>query len=230
VGAALWQKDRIVASPIFEVRHIEVSGLTSAPRGEFLAWLGLGEGMSFLSLPRDNLADVSDHFPRIRDITWSYRPFGTLRVRVDERHPVALLVTATQEAWEMAYDGVAWATEGSVPDMPLLVHEAGGTVKIGPSGRGVQVSGLDSVLRWLGHVQALYPNVWAELSQLRQMGPGLWRCTLCSSRRVLVVPEDVSFEHWDAVETILADLDRREHEDAVLDMRFDDRVVVRLPS
>jgi hypothetical protein len=225
-----WQKDRILTCPLFEVRHVAVSGLTSMPKGEFLAWLGVGEGMSFFSLPQNKLEEAAEAFPKIRKVGWRYVPFGTLAVDVEERHPVALLIAAGQEAWELASDGVGWASEGSLPDMPLLVHQEDGEVKLRGSGERLVVTGLDPVLRWLGHLQALYPKVWAELSQVHPMEKGLWRCTLGSSRRVLVVPEDVSFTHWDAVETILADLDRREQDDAVLDMRFEDRVVVRLPS
>lgn len=230
VGLALWQQDRILACPLFEVRHVEVVGLTSMPKSEFLAWLGVGEGMSFFSLPQKKLREASEAFPRVRKVSWRYEPVGVLRIHVEERHPVALLITSAQEAWELASDGVAWAPAGSLPDMPVLAHQGAGALKLREAGNHVEVCGLDSVLRWLGHLQALYPGVWADLSQIHPMGEGLWRCTLCSSRRVLVVPDDVSFEHWDAVETILADLDRREHDDAVLDLRFDDRVVVRLPS
>lgn len=229
VGSALWQRDRIL-DPLLEVRAVEVRGLTCAPRDDLLTWLDIGVGTSLLSLPRVRFAEASEAFPRIERIRWRWEPLQKLRLTVSERPPVALFLTADGEAWEVAPDGVAWAPAGTLPDMPLLVQGPSSTFAVDRRGEHALVTGLEKVLGWLGHLEREYPALWAEVSQVQPMAPGLWRCTLCSSHRVLVVPEDVGLSQWSAVESILADLDRREHVDAVLDMRFDDRVVVRLPS
>jgi len=231
VVVAVWQKDRILTSSPLRVREIRVEGLGCMSEAELLGWIGLEEGMSLLEIPAHRFGEAVGAFPRIRAADWTWRPFGVVSVTVEEREPVALLLPEDGGAWEVSPDGVAWPVRASLPDMPLVdVTGRLSSARLIQEGERGRVLGLHAVLRWMEHLKGRHSKVWAEVSQVRPMAPGLWRMTLCTSHRVLIVPEEVSLDRWDAVGTILADLDRRRHDDAVLDLRFAEQVVVRLPG
>ncbi|MBU1699600.1 MAG: hypothetical protein KJ970_18755 [Candidatus Eisenbacteria bacterium] len=224
----IWQKERIINNPAFQVRSLQVANLSSMPQEEFLAWLEIQEGISFFKLPNDKARTISDTYPRIRSMRWAWRPWGELYIEVEERQAVLLLIAFPDEAWEVAADGVAWPAAGSLPDLPLVfLNVEEGRVQLRREGWSARVGGLQAILGWMDHLQKEQPRLWADISQAQGFSAGLWRLTLCDSRRVLVAPDNLDAARWRTVGTILADLDRRKLTDVVLDLRFDDQIVVR---
>jgi hypothetical protein len=195
----------------------EVRGVACMEPRQLLEAMGWSQGIPLGQLLRFPSERVCALDPRIEGARPAWRD-GGLVLKVSERVPVALWVGPSGEPRAVSEDGSAWELEGGLPDLPVL----------GPVEAGTEAG---EVLAWLGRLRRERPALWASVSQVVPSGAGGWEVVLePPGHRLLLLPAAVSEIPWGAIYGILEDLDRRGLKDAVLDLRFDGQVVVRLPE
>lgn len=148
------------AHPYFAVREIDVQGHGPLDAKTILAWSGLANGMSIWDVaPPAAEASLLSH-PRIRAALVERELPGRVRVRVEEREPVALLFG--EPIAMVADDGVVFpAAEGeALAALPYVSGFAGKDPASAPvAGRLRDVARL--AVAWRAHAQ------WPAISEIR---------------------------------------------------------------
>lgn len=113
----------VVTSPVLDVDQIEVSGASRVTASEVRTRAGVGRGDALLLVDRDAVAR------RVEGLSWVARArverslFGTLRIEVSERSPLAVVVRPDGSGYALVdADGVVLEGRGRRPvDIPEIV-------------------------------------------------------------------------------------------------------------
>ncbi len=209
------------------VGRLAVSGNRTLPADELLAAAGLRTGDAWWSVPRDADLRLLAAHSRVAaaEIRW-VAPRG-LELRIQERD-VLLRLGAPIDGMncDLSSDGVLLETHPVFDpiDLPVLTGDFPGQLRPG--------SRIESVLdaSWVAHfasVRDRSPELWRAISEVRYLGEEGFAVYLRPGHRVVLWDPSINGELWAHLPRILEDLDGWGIDDAVLELRFRDQVVVR---
>ncbi|HUE96693.1 MAG TPA: FtsQ-type POTRA domain-containing protein [Longimicrobiaceae bacterium] len=210
-----------------DVDRVEISGATLVAPHEVLRVSGIARGISIFD-EREGWAAALEAHPIIARATITRRLPNTLRVRVLEERPVALvsgeaLTPATAAGHVLPLDPTAVPID--LPIVPGLPDDE-------PAGSLVRLA-----LAEAGRLADLDPLLMADVSEIRPAGAGA--LVLVHPIGEIMVPSEMPAARLGQLKAVLADLSRRIPESAPgatvrrpvqIDLRFDGQVVVRHPS
>lgn len=214
--------------PLWAVHTFEVENNRIVDGSELLNQMGLRPGIPWWNA----LASVREFGPhvdaRVASLDWQLTSRLGLSLVVQERMPV--LRRVGRESLVVAADGILLALlAGKDPaDLPLLT---GPTASDEESGQRIVMETSPDWFDQLMKVRSEQPEFWATVSQIEFEEAHRFRLFFRDSQRVVLWDPYLNDHLWAQVPWVLEDLARRNvGTDAVLDMRFRDRIVVRLPE
>lgn len=231
VTSRLWAPPMLRQLPGFGVARAEVSGTRLLAPHEVLAASGIRMGASVWTDPaaweaalRRN--PVIAHAEVTRDLP------HTLRVRVTEKRPVALVEGRTLQP-VTAEGEILPVDPARVPlDLPLL--RAG--LAAGED-RRITSATVRTALAETGRIAELDPALAARISEVRASVGGMLRLTLTAPHAEVVLPAGADSQRLRQLRATVEDVERRMARDSTvrgtparIDARFQDQVVVRLPA
>lgn len=205
----------------FEVRRIEVSGARLLTPHAVVAASGIVRGQSIWE-DRALWEQALRGHPAIEDVRITRRLPGTLRVRIDEKRPVAFVEAGALRPATARGELLPIDPSRRPLDLPIVRAAWGDTAG-------------SRTARWLlaeaGRLEQLDPGLMGQVSELRAGGSGGNVLVLSHRLADVVLPAGVDAARLDQLRAVLADLEGRIGTGtAEIDLRFDDQVVVRLPS
>jgi len=226
-AGGLFLHARLTACPLWAVRRVEVEGNRSLGTVELLRRLGLGPGTSWWRVSPGALHRLRAEEPRLAEITVSWRWPRDIVVRVRERE--SFLRIWGDPSLEVARDGVLLETREDLDpaDLPLLTGALPGS--LAPRQHLDFVDAGDAWKEFLSLAED-EPGFWREISEIQYDGGRDFQLFLRRGRRVILWEAGINGDLKKTIPAILADLERLGQEDAVLDLRFRDQVVLRLPA
>jgi cell division protein FtsQ len=218
---------RLTGCPLWTVRRVEVEGNRSLGMVELLQRLHLGPGTPWWRVSPGALRRLRAEEPRLAEITVSWRWPRDLLVRVRERE--SFLRVWGDPPLEVARDGVLLETREDLDpaDLPLLTGAL--PPALSPSQRLDLVDAGDAWKEFLSLAEDA-PGFWRDVSEIHYEGGRDFQVFLRQSHRVILWEAGINGDLKKTLPAILADLERTGQEDAVLDLRFRDQVVLHLPA
>ncbi len=214
---------------IREVR-IEVEGDGVLTVEEIRQRLSIEKGDSFFGLQLGSAAERLVSVPRVRAQEIRYRPFHELAVKVYEHHPVGVLINADGEMMEVAADGTVFPPRGiDLADLPLLACDAGLILDGLTPGDQLTTTGLGDLLSLLAAVQQAHPVLWDGISEARLLISGDYELYWNDYPIVIWGRGAVTDSQLLAWSGVMDELQQNSELDAVVDLRFQDQILVRLP-
>ena len=223
LALAFVERNRLSSFPLFAIRVIEVTGNRTISEAEVYDLLGVRAGDPWWSLQPSAARVRAGANPQIATIGFRYEWFNRLRVGIEEREPVLSVLGALEG--ELTRDGwfLPVREGGAEDDLPILRPPPGSMPMFG-SRVGVETAAL---ARLVGDLRKGRPDLWRELSEFEMSG-GQAYAYLRTRRAVIRFIPGMHEDLWSRVHDVLGDLERRKRTDVVLDLRFDDRIVVHL--
>ena len=231
-GLAVWH-GRSADVPLWSVAEVEVEGNRSLSEAQVRGAVGVEAGMAWWSL-RPRLDRLPELEPRVRDVSLGYAFPRGLRIRVAERE--AVLLVASDSMLVLSGDGMLLRPDPALDptDLPCLTGASsgsGGDAHPLRPGRRLEFREPDGWLAQLLEVRDDLPELWRSLSQIDVQGQRELRLFFREGRRILLWDPKLNAHLWPQIPRILTGLAAHDlADDAVLDMRFRDRVVVRYPE
>jgi cell division septal protein FtsQ len=227
LGGALLAYARLAARPLWTVHAISVEGNRSISRDQVLGRLGLRPGLPWWRITPHAAARLRAESPRVESLRISWRWPRDLMVSVRERE--SCLRILGPPALEVAPDGVILEPSAALDptDLPLLTGSLPADLR--PGGRCVFPSagpGWGDIL----DLSRSTPELWKAISEIHFTGGTDFQIFLRDGRKVVLWETDVNKELRQQVTRILAELRQKGVDDAVIDLRFRDQAVVRLPE
>jgi cell division septal protein FtsQ len=218
---------RLTGCPLWAVRRIEVEGNRSLGMVELLRRLHLGPGTPWWRISPGALHRLRAEEPRLAEVTVSWRWPRDLLVRVRERD--SFLRVWGDPPLEVARDGMLLETREDLDpaDLPLLTGAL--PPALSPNQRLDLVEAGDAWKEFLSLAEE-EPGFWREVSEIHYHGGRDFQVFLRRGRRVILWEAGINGDLKKTIPAILADLERLGQEDAVLDLRFRDQVVLHLPA
>jgi hypothetical protein len=126
VAGVVWAVDRVESHPYFALREIDVEARGAVDAKTLLAWAGIAPGASVWSVHEIEAERRLLAHPRIREAHVECTLPGQVRIRVEERRPVAVLLADRRLL--LGPDGVPFpATENeALADLPYVTGLSAG--------------------------------------------------------------------------------------------------------
>jgi cell division protein FtsQ len=217
------------AIPWFDVQRVEVSGTRLLAPHEVLARSGIRTGQSVWDDPASWEASLREH-PVIAAARVTRRLPHTLRIRVEEKRPVAYLETGSLQPATGAGEVLPVDPTRAPVDIPIVRGEAGAPA---------DSPGVRRLLAETERLGRLDPVLLAEVSEIRAGDAAADVLVLSHRRAEIVLPAGVGSVRLLQLRAVLDDLERRAPAGSAdaraafvprVDLRFGDQIVVRLPS
>lgn len=231
LASPLWGPWAFRRLDVFRVERVEVVGTHLLAPHEVLAASGLREGQNVWDDPEPWLAALRAH-PAVREAAVERVLPRTLRLRVEEQRPVALVELGTLRP--VTAEGVVLPVDPTrAPvDLPLLRTPAARA-----SETGLESEAVRRLLAETGRIAELDPALFARVSEVRPAAAGELLLVLGQPAAELMLPAGAEPERLRRLRAVLEDLERRGLVPAArpgravrVDLRFADQIVVRLPS
>jgi cell division septal protein FtsQ len=218
---------RLTGCPLWAVRRVDVEGNRSLGMVELLRRLHVGPGAPWWRVSPAALRRLRAEEPRLAQVTVSWRWPRDLVVRVTERE--SFLRVWGDPPLEVARDGVILETREDLDpaDLPLLTGVL--PPDLAPGHRLEFANAGDAWKEFLVLADE-EPGFWRDVSEIRYDGGRDFQVFLRRGRRVILWEAGTNGDLKRTIPKLLAELGRRGQEDAVLDLRFHDQVVLRLPA
>lgn len=224
VAGAVYAHGHLSHRPLWTVRAVEIEGNRSIGAAELLERLALYPGMPWWRISPGAIARLEREEPRLQDVRLSYRPPRDLAVSVRERE--SRMRVLGPPPLEVAGDGILLEPlDGLDPaDLPLLTGIPSGLSQ----GRSpaLPADEFEEILE----IAAWSPSLWSAISEVHYAGGRRFEIYLRDARRVILWESGINRDLKREIPSILAELREDRVEDAVLDLRFRDQIVVRLPE
>jgi len=229
-SSPLWGPPLLRRSPGFETRRVEVSGTRLLAPHEVLTASGVRIGDNVWTDPAAWESAILRH-PVIAGAEVTRVLPGTLRIRITEKRPAALLQAGTLRP-VTAEGEILPVDPARVPvDLPLL------RARVKPDARGrVGEAPVRALLAEAGRLAELDPALMARVSELRPEAGGLMRLVLSAPAADVLLPPGADEPRLVRLRAALADLERRAPADSAragrmrIDARWEDQVVVTVPG
>lgn len=224
-SSPLWGPPLLRHSPGFATRRVEVTGTRLLAPHEVLAASGVRIGDNVWTDPAAWESALLRH-PVVAGAEVTRSLPGTLRIRVTEKRPAALLQAGTLRP-VTAEGEILPVDPARVPvDLPLL------RARVKPNARGrVAEPPVRALLAEAGRLTELDPGLMARVSELRPEAGGLMRLVLSAPAADVLLPPGADEPRLVRLRAALADLERRAPADSAarrmrIDARWEDQVVV----
>jgi cell division protein FtsQ len=229
-ASPLWGPPLLRRSPGFETRRVEVSGTRLLAPHEVLTASGVRIGDNVWTDPAAWESAILRH-PVIAGAEVTRVLPGTLRIRITEKRPAALLQAGTLRP-VTAEGEILPVDPARVPvDLPLL------RARVKPDARGrVGEAPVRALLAEAGRLAELDPALMARVSELCPEAGGLMRLVLSAPAADVLLPPGADEPRLVRLRAALADLERRAPADSAragrmrIDARWEDQVVVTVPG
>lgn len=209
VTSPLWARPILSRMEFFRVRRVEVRDARFTPPEEIRRRLAIDTTFSIWNDLEPLRRRVEEH-PQVSGVRIARRLPSTLVVRVEEHQPAALVPGRNGL---QAYDA------------------SGRALPLDPSRTPVDVPVIPradtTLLRLLGHLQAVHGDLFARISEARRSGRDEVVLDLVSFS-VRLRP-DIGMERLAQISSVEAELARRQSRPRELDFRFRDQVIARFP-
>jgi cell division protein FtsQ len=225
LAAPLWGPPLLRRIAWFGVERVEIAGTRLIPAHEVLAASGIRLGESVWS-DAGPWRDALLAHPGIEGATITRRLPATLRVRVQEKRPVAYVLDrslrpATREGELFPLDPSA-----APLDLPLVHGAWPDTAESGVT---------RTLLREVGRLAELDPGLVSDVSEVRAGDAAATTLLLTHRLGEIVLTGGISTERLAELRAVLADLERRDAAAGAgqrprVDARFEAQIVVRLTS
>lgn len=219
-GSPLWAPPLLRRLAWFEARAVEVTGTRLLAPHEVLRLSGVRPGMNVWTDPSAWEAALRRH-PAVADAQVTRRLPHTLRIRVVERRPVALVQDGVLRPATADGQVLDVAPARAPVDLPVLVAAGGDARRLG--------------LREAGRLAELDPALLARVSEIRPAADGHLRLVLSAPEMEILLPAGADEARLLRLRTALTHVARRMAADSVLagrvprvDARWEDQIVVRL--
>lgn len=225
LSAPFWGPAALRRVGWFEVRRVEVSGTRLLAPHLVLAASGIRSGQSVWDDPQAWEEALRAH-PAIADARVVRRLPQTLRVRVEEKRPVAFVEAGSLRPATASGEILPVDPARTPMDLPIVRGTWSDTARQ-RSARGL--------LSEMGRLGELDPGLLSEVSEVRAGEKGPEVLILSHRFGEIVLPAGIGSARLAELRAVLGDLERRLPADASdpaarVDLRYRDQIVVRLPS
>lgn len=211
----------------FEVRRVEISGVSLLAPGEVLAASGIRQGQNLWE-DREIWERALRAHGGIASAQVTRRLPGTLRVRVMEKRPIAYVEAGALRLATADGDVLPVDPSRRPVDLPIVRADRSDSA-------GVVVA--RRLLAIAGRLERVDPALLAEISEIRAPRSGVGGAVLVHPMGDLVIPDAADAARIAELRAVLDHL--RAHGMAAdrasaasplrVDLRYDDQIVVRLP-
>lgn len=228
VSAPFWGPPLLRRAPGFDAKRVEVSGTRLLAPHEVLAASGVEIGDNVWTDPAAWESALRRHAV-VADAEVTRRLPGTLRIRVTEKRPAALVQAGTLRPVTAAGELLPVDPSRVPLDLPLLRSPAK------PDARGRLPAAARALAAEAGRLGDLDPALMARVSEVRPEAGGALKLVLSTPAADVVLPHGAGEQRLVHLRAALADIERRAPPDSArarvrLDARWEDQVVVRLPG
>jgi cell division protein FtsQ len=232
-SAPVWAPTLLRRVPVFEIRRVEVSGMHLVAPHELLATSGVQMGQNLWDDPDPWLVALLGH-PGVAAASIERVLPGTLRIRVEERQPVAFVEEEVLRAATVTGELLPVDPSRVNLDLPLV---RGAIVRDGDAGDRVGDEGTRHLLAELGAIAAVDRDLFSRISEVSRDPAGHAVLALVDPAMRVMLPGGTDRSRLHRLLAVLEDLEKRDsgrRPDAAdpirVDLRFADQVVVRIPS
>ncbi len=222
LSAPLWGAAALRHLRLFEVRRVEVSGTRLLAPHAVLAASGVRSGQNVWDDPAAWEASLRAH-PAIAGAWVTRRLPRTLRVRVEEKRPVAFVEDGSLRPATASGELLPLDPARVAVDLPIV------------RGSWADGEGRKAARRLLaeaGRLAELDPGLLSEVSEVRAAEVGPEVLVLSHRLAEIVLPVGLESARLAELRAVLGDLERRgtPGAGARVDLRFRDQIVVRLST
>jgi hypothetical protein len=234
VAAAPYWAPRLLGDfQAFEIERVEVSGMHLVAPHEVLETSGIRQGQSVWDDREPWLAAIRSH-PGVADASIERVLPRTLRIRVEERRPIAFVEAEALRAATDTGDLLPVDPSRAALDLPLV---RGAVHPPGEVSDRVHDAGTLGLLADAGRLAAFDPHLYARVSEVSRAPAGHVVLSLTSPAMRVLLPAEPGTARLRQLRAVLDDLEqradlaqRRASKPIHVDLRFADQVVVRLSS
>jgi cell division protein FtsQ len=222
IVSALYLYDYLTTSDAFTVAEVELRGVTRIEDAELRRMLSDLEGHNLFLAPLDDLEKRLEMHPRVEEVDMRRVVPDRIVCDVSEREPVALVFT--DRFLEVDRHGMIMAEDAYTPllDLPIITGVSGDDVNTGHISESEDVRRALEVLRVAREIGGEFASAISEVNVER--GGVVVRSL--ENDRVLVLGEG-DYENRLRKYFVLHDELDRETSRRVVDLRFQDQVVLR---
>jgi cell division protein FtsQ len=228
VAAPLWGPPVLREIPWFRVRRVEVSGTRLLAPHQVLAAARIPAGENLWD-DLDRLESAIRAHPAIASVAVSRDLPGTLRIRIEEKRPIAYVETDVLAPITAGGELIPIDPARARMDLPVI---RGAWSKLPAALRG-------GLLVEMERIAEADPALLAHVSEIRGQNDKLEVLVLSHPLAEILLPVGADLTRLAQLRAVLADLERRlppvdasgeVTAPARVDLRFKEQVVVRLPS
>jgi cell division septal protein FtsQ len=226
IVAAMYLYDRLTTSPRLDIAAVEFDGLARVDEVDLRPLLADLRGQNLLLAPLRSYEDRLQMHPRVARARLRRLPPNRVRCTITEREPVALLYT--DRFLEVDAEGVVMAEDRYTPllDLPIVTGVPARAVH---PGQACGDPGLRLALEVLRICKESGGSFVGEVSELRVSAGGVTIRSL--QNNCVLVLGDADYERrlqkYFLLESCIAERDERAR---LIDLRFEDQVVLRAKS
>jgi hypothetical protein len=223
VGEKLWRQVGVLAAGLhIGEAEVVVDGNRYLSDEEVLAAAGLEQHVSFFDVDLDSAAASLEASTRVKRVQLERRFNGKIRVRIEERIPVAVI--GGRDISEVDREGLVLPplVAGAVADVPVIRGLDA------PRKGTVEDADFHRALDWLDALAEPGIGLSGRISEIDVQGSGETRIILDPDGTPVLLPANPgSLESLCALRVVLADLESRSIKAVRIDCRADGMVVVR---
>jgi cell division protein FtsQ len=228
VASPFWGPPLLREVPLFRVRRVEISGTLLLAPHQVLAASGIRAGQNVWEKLAPLEKALRAH-PAVAAATVSRHLPGTLRIRIEEKRPIAYVEMGALAPITARGELLPVDPARAPMDLPVI---RGAWARERPAMR----KGLLAETERLGEAD---PALLARVSEIRSQDGKLDVLVLTHPLAEIVLPFGVGPERLSQLRAVLTDLERRlpppdalghPSPTARVDLRFQEQIVVRLPS
>lgn len=221
---AVWRELGPVVQRGLEIREVRVEGIHQVTKGEVLDQLALRQGVALHQVSLSSLAGRLQAHPWVKEAVVERRPLHELRITILERKPAAVARTGSEQ-WLLDDEGVVLArvNHGDNAALPVLTGMDAKPLLQGE--KRLRQSIHDSIE--LAKAMAHSVDGRVEIDVGNQVGP------IASAKGVrFQFASEALLDQWERYTKVKAAsrmpaLDAKKREGSEVDLRYDNRVIVR---
>jgi cell division protein FtsQ len=225
LASPIWAPPALRNVDWFSIRSVEVSGARLLEPHEVLSAADVHQGDN-LWMDLGPIASAIRRHPTVESVTVSRRPPHTLRIRVEEKRPIAYVEVGSLAPITARGEILPVDPTRARLDLPLI---RGAWEELDPAVRATVLGVTEAVRRG-------DPELLSQISEIRGASGDPVAVHLIHAAAEIVLPGSIDGRRLSQLRAVLLDLERRfppaDPTGAAprVDVRFDEQIVVRLPS